>query len=75
MITDDHDTLRLFGIPLFTLIIGTLFVAAFSGLFLGIPKWKQTGAKIVVIASTMVLLAFAVAIGLAILTVSSGSMG
>ena len=75
MITDDHDTLRLFGIPLFTLIVGVLFVAALAGLFFGIPRWKKTGAKIAVIASSFVLLIFAVAIVLVILTVTSGSMG
>jgi len=75
MITYDHDTLRLFDIPVFTIIIGALFVAALAGLFFGIPRWKKTGAKIAVVASSLVLLIFAGAIVLAIFTVSSGSMG
>ena len=75
MITYDHDTLRLFGIPLFTLIVGVLFVAALAGLFFGIPRWKKAGAKITVIASSFILLIFAAAIVLVILTVRSGSMG
>jgi len=75
MITYDHDTLRLFSIPVFTIIIGALFVAALAGLFFGIPRWKKTGAKIAVVASTLVLLIFAGAIVFVILTVSSGSMG
>ncbi len=75
MITYDHETLRLFGIPLFTLIVGGLFAAALAGLFFGIPRWKKTGAKIAVIASALVLLVFAVAVLLVIITVRSGSMG
>ena len=75
MITYDHDTLRLFGIPLFTLIVGVLFVAALAGLLFGVPRWKKTGGKISVIATSFVLLIFAAAIVLVILTVRSGSMG
>ena len=75
MITYDHGTLWLLGLPLFAVIVGVLFVAALAGLFFGIPRWKKTGAKIAVIASSFVLLIFAVAIFLVILTVGSGSMG
>jgi len=75
VIAYDHDTLRLFGIPLFTIIVGFMFVAALAGLFFGIPRWKKTGAKIAVVASTLMLLIFAGAFVLVILTVSSGSMG
>ncbi len=75
MITYDHGTLRLLGLPLFAVIVGVLFVAALAGLLFGIPRWKKTGAKIAVIASSIVLLIFAVAIFLVILTVGSGSMG
>ena len=74
MFTYTHDTLRFFGVPVFTLIIASLFVAALAGLLLGIPRWKQTGAKIVVIASTLVLLAYALAIVLVLITVWIGSM-
>jgi tetrahydromethanopterin S-methyltransferase subunit C len=74
MFTYTHDTLRLFGIPVFTLIVISLFVAALAGLLLGIPRWKKTGAKIVVIASTLVLLAYALAIVLVLITVWIGSM-
>jgi ABC-type microcin C transport system permease subunit YejB len=75
MFTFDHHTLRLFGIPVFTLIVGVVFVAALVGLLLGIPRWKKTGAKIAVIASTLVLLGFALATVLVIITAWSGSMG
>ena len=75
MFTFDHHTLRLFGIPVFTLIVGVLFVAAFAGLLLGIPQWKKTGAKIAVIASMLVLLAFALITVFVLITVWSGSMG
>jgi hypothetical protein len=75
MFTFDHHTLRLFGIPVFTLFVGGLFVAALAGLLLGIPRWKKTGAKITVIVSTLVLLAFALATVFVLLTVWSGSMG
>lgn len=75
MFTYDHDTLRLFGYPVFTLIVGAVFLAALSGLFYGIPRWVKLKGKIAVIASTCVLLFFAVAIALVCFTVWSGSMG
>jgi hypothetical protein len=75
MITYDHDTLRLFGIPLFTLIVGVVFVAALAGLFFGIPRWRQPRGKIAVIASAFILLLFAVVISFALVTIESGSMG
>jgi ABC-type microcin C transport system permease subunit YejB len=75
MFTYDHHTLRLLGIPVFTLVVGTLFVAALAGLLLGIARWKKPGAKIAVIASTLVLLGFALVTVLVLITVWSGSMG
>lgn len=75
MITYDHDTLRLFGIPLFTLVVGIVFLAALAGLSFGIVRWRQRNGKIVVIASAFILLLFALAITLVLITVGSGSMG
>ena len=75
MFTYDHYTLRLFGYPVFTLIVGAMFFAALAGLFYGIPRWAQSKGKITVIASTSVLLFFALAIVLVCYTVWSGSMG
>jgi hypothetical protein len=75
MITYDHDTLRLFGIPLFTLIVGSVFLAALAGLSFGVFRWRQRAGKIAVIVSALVLLLFTLAILLVLITVGSGSMG
>ncbi len=75
MLTYDHDTVRLFGIPLFILMVGVLFVAALAGLFFGIPRWRQPRGKIVVIASAFLLLLFAVVVSFALVTIESGRMG
>ena len=75
MITYDHHTLRLFGIPLFTLVVGILFFAALAGLFFGAPRWRQPAGKIAVIASAFILVLFALALLLVLITVGSGSMG
>jgi hypothetical protein len=75
MITYDHDTLRLFGIPLFTLVVGIVFLAALAGLSFGVFRWRQRTGKIVLIASAFILLLFVLAIVLVLITVGSGSMG
>ena len=75
MITYDHHTLRLFGIPLFTLVVGIIFFAAVAGLFFGVSRWRQPAGKIAVFASVFILLLFALAIILVLVTVGSGSMG
>lgn len=74
MITYDHNTLRLFGIPLFTLVVGSIFFAALAGLSFGVFRWKQRTGKLVVIASAFILLLFALAVMLVLITVGSGSM-
>ncbi len=75
MITYDHDTLRLFGIPLFTLLVGSVFLAALAGLSFGVFRWKQRTGKIVTIAFAVILLLFALVILFVLITVGSGSMG
>jgi hypothetical protein len=75
MITFDHHTLRLFGMPLFTLVVGIIFVVALAVLFFGISRWRQPVGKIAVIASACVMLLFTLAIVLVLITVGSGSMG
>ena len=75
MFTYDHHTLLLFGVPVFTLVIGTLLGAALAGLAFGVFRWKQRSGKIVAIASALVLLGFALATVLVLITVASGSMG
>ncbi len=75
MITYDHDTLRLVGIPLFTLIVGIVFLAALAGLTFGVFRWRQRTGKIVAIVSAFILLLFALAVMLVLITVGSGSMG
>lgn len=75
MITYDHDTLRLFGMPLFTLVVGIFFLASLAALFFGLSRWKQPSGKIVVIASGVVLLLFALAIIFVLVTVATEIMG
>lgn len=75
MIAYDHNTLRLFGIPAFTLVVGIIFLAALAGLSFGVFRWRQRTGKILVIASAFILLLFALAIMLVLVTVHSGSMG
>jgi hypothetical protein len=75
MISYDHDTLRLFGVPLFTLMVGILFLAALAGLTFGLFRWQRLAGKVAAIASGFILLLFALAIALVLVTVGSGSMG
>ncbi len=75
MISYDHGTLQLFGIPVFTLIVASVFFAALAGLAFGIFRWKKRTGKVVAIASAFVLLLFALAVLLVLVTVGSGSMG
>lgn len=75
MSTHDHLTLRLFGTPLFTIIVGMVFLAAVAGLVFGVWRWKQRTGKIVLVASALILLLFALALVLVLITVASGSMG
>lgn len=75
MFTYDHDTFRLLGIPVFTLVVGIVFLAALAGLSFGVFRWRQRTGKILVIASAFVLLLFALAVMLVLVTVGSGSMG
>jgi len=75
MFTYDHDTLRLLGIPVFTLVVGIIFLAALAGLSFGVFRWRQRAGKILVLASAFILLLFALAIMLVLITVGSGAMG
>jgi len=75
VITYDHQTLRLFGIPVFTLVVGSLFLAALIAVVFGLARWKQPVGKIAVVAGALVLLLFALAVVLVLITVGSGSMG
>ena len=75
MITYDHNSLGLFGIPLGTLIVGMVFLAAIVGLRVGLFRWRQRTGKIVAIASAFLLLLLALASMLVLITVGSGSMG
>ena len=75
MITYEHHTLRLLGMPLFTLMVGMVFLGALAGLTYGIFRWKRRAGKIATVMSALVLMAFAVAIILVLITVGSGSMG
>jgi hypothetical protein len=74
MFTYDYHTLRFFGYPVFTLIVGAVFFASLAGLFFGIPRWSQWKGKITVIVSAGVLLLFALVILLVCFTVWIGSM-
>ena len=75
MNTHEHTTLLLLGVPLFTLVAGLLFVAALAGLVIGLLRWKRRSGKVLVLASSLVLLLFALGVALVLLTVASGSMG
>ena len=75
MITYHHKTYWLFGLPVFTLIVGVLFLAALAGLSFGIFRWKQRAGKAAAVASAFVLMLFALAIMMVLITVGSGSMG
>ncbi len=73
--TYDQHTLRLLGIPLFTLVIGTVFFVAILALVFGVARWRQPMGKIAVVISTFILLFFALVALLVLITVGSGSMG
>ncbi len=73
--TYDQHTLRLLGIPLFTLVIGTVFFVALLALVFGVARWRQPIGKIAVVMSGFILLFFALVALLVLITVGSGSMG
>jgi phosphoglycerol transferase MdoB-like AlkP superfamily enzyme len=75
MMTHDHPTLQMFGTPLFTILVGTVFLAAVAGMVFGVWRWRQRTGKIVFVASALILLLFALAVVLVLITVASGSMG
>lgn len=75
MNTHSNTTLLLFGVPLFTLVAGLLFVAALAGLVIGVMRWTRRSGKVLVIVSSLVLLLYALAVAMVLLTVASGSMG
>lgn len=75
MITYDHDARHVFGIPFFTLGVGVVLLGSLAALLFGVSRWKRPAGKIVVIGSSIVLLLFALAVVLVLVTVASGSMG
>ena len=75
MITYDHFTYRLFGIPFFTLAVGIAFLVAAGALYFGVSHWRQRRGKVAVLAGGSILLLFALAVICVIVTVTSGSMG
>ncbi len=74
MLTYEHNTLRLFGFPVFTLVVGVLFVAALVGLVYGVSRRRLVQGKLALVASSCVLLLFSLAIALVCYTVITGSM-
>lgn len=75
MMTNDHDTLRLFGIPVFTIVISLLLLSAVTLFIWGVTHWKKATGKIAVVAAGLVLLATILAVVAILLTVATGSMG
>jgi hypothetical protein len=75
MITNDHDTLRLLGIPVFTLVAGIIFLSALAGLSFGVFRWRLRSGKILVIVSGLIMLLLTLALILVLMTAGSGSMG
>jgi hypothetical protein len=75
VISFDQHTLRLFGLPVFTLIVGAVCLAALAGLVLGVLRWRQRSGRVVLLASALVLLLLALAVVMVLITVLSGSMG
>lgn len=75
MITHDHPTMLLLGTPLFTIVVGIVFLTALAGVAYGIWRWRRPAGKIVLVASALILLLFALAVVLVLITVASGSMG
>ena len=61
--------------PSFAIAIGAAFVASLAGLAFGVLGWRRRTGKIVLFASAFVLLLFATAVMLVLMTVGSGSMG
>lgn len=73
-----HQTIfpeGLIGIAPFTLTIEVAFLAALAGLALGVLRWRRRTGRILFFASAVIMLLFAVAILLVLITVGSGSMG
>jgi hypothetical protein len=72
--TNDHNILRLFGIPLFTLVVGIIFLATLAAFFFGVSRWRQPSGKIFVVAAIFIMLLFSLVIISVLVTVESGSM-
>lgn len=75
VISHDQRAPSLFGIPLFALFVGSVFLAALAGLTFGVFRWRHRFVKILAIACALILLLLALAIILVLITVGSGSMG
>lgn len=75
MITYDHHTLRLFGVPAFSIALGSVLLAVLAALIFGVVRWKHRSGKIALAVSLAALLLAGLVIGLVLLTVKSGSMG
>ena len=75
MITYDHFTHRLFGVPFFTVAVGFAFLVAVGALCFGVSHWGQPRGKVAVVVGGSILLLFAMAVICVFVTVSSGSMG
>ena len=75
MFTYDHFTLRLFGVPLFSIVVGLTFVAAIAAFFFGVSSWQRPIGKVSAVAGGFFLLLFVLVIICVLITVQSGSMG
>ena len=75
MFTYDHSTLRLFGVPLFSLVVGLVFVVSVLAFIFGVLRWRHPHGKAMAVAAGLVLLLFALAFACVLITVESGSMG
>jgi hypothetical protein len=74
-LADVQRTLSLFGMPVFSLVLGLVFLASLAGLIFGVCRWNKVVGKIAFIASALLLLLFALAIVFVLVTVKIGSMG
>jgi len=65
----------MFGIPLFTLIVGAILFAAICGFIVGSTHWQRPAGKVLSVASGMALLVLVVVAVCVLITVHLGSMG
>jgi hypothetical protein len=67
--------LAFLGVPIFSLVVGLVIVAAIAAFIFGFSRWRQSLGKVITITAATVLLSLVAVVICVLITVWSGSMG